>query len=270
MLESWFGFSLFRRGQNSLELTAEGKALLPTLKAALDSIAQVAGELRDDNHTRRVRIAAYPNLAMKWLVPRLARLRARVPNAEIEIVTKIRPLPELFAECDLVIRTYEDAAQFSFDYLFAAELFPVSAPGLVTEENPCPADLLRYPLLRLRHSPHDWRLWFESVGVKMGEPSRTLWFDSQAVMMEAVRYEHGIALARSPFDDRAVAEEALRRLSPHSMTCDESWYVITPAALRRGTVWDVKAALLEEANDNGALASPVALQPAGAAARPRR
>jgi len=247
VLEAWFGFALFQRGKNSLELTREGEALLPPLKVAFDSIAEVSGQLRGDQRAGRVRIAAYPNLALKWLVPRLALLHERVPGIEIEITTAIKPLPELFTQCDLAIRTYEHAPQFSFDRLLTAELFPVAAPGLVSERDPSPQALLRYPLLQLEHAPGDWRSWFEAVGHHLDEVARTLWFDSQAVMIEAARHGHGIALARSPFDDRDVADGVLHRLSPISVVCDESWYVIAPEALRRGKAWDVKHALLDEA-----------------------
>jgi len=247
VLEAWFGFALFQRGKNSLELTREGEALLPTLKVAFDSIAEVAGELRRDHRAGRVRIAAYPNLALKWLVPRLARLHEKVPDVQIEIVTAIKPLPELFTQCDLAIRTYEHAPQFSLDRLFRAELFPVAAPGLLADPSPDPRSLLRFPLLQLEHAPLDWPAWFDAAGIHLEEVARTLWFDSQAVMIEAARHGHGIALARSPFDDRDVAEGLLQRLSPVSVACDESWYVIAPAALRRGKAWDVRQALLEEA-----------------------
>lgn len=247
MLESWFGVALFQRGKNSLELTADGSSLLPGLKVAFDSLAEVAGELRRGPGLRRVRIAAYPNLAMKWLTPRLARLRDRVQNIQIEIVTTIKPLPELFTECDLAIRTKEEAAQFTFEFLFDAELFPVAAPSLVREDEPTPRDLLRYPLLQLKHAPHDWRTWFEKAGVPMEGAIQTLWFDSQAIMIEASRHGYGIALARTRFDDRDVDAGILRRLSTIRMPCAESWYVIAPATLRRGKVWEVRNALLEEA-----------------------
>src|SRR5690606_13487162 len=131
------------------------------------TIAEVAAELRQESRISLVRIGAYPNLAMKWLVPRLKQLRARVPGTEIEIGTKVQPLPELFTECHLAVRTYEDAPQFSFEPLFTAELFPVAAPGLVTQPDPTARDLLNYPLLALRHASNDWRHWFEACDIEL-------------------------------------------------------------------------------------------------------
>ncbi|MGE4337761.1 MAG: LysR substrate-binding domain-containing protein [Pigmentiphaga sp.] len=246
VLEAWVGAPLFERGPNSLRLTSHGSELLPTLRAAFDTLAEGAANLRNDTTGRRVRIAVYPNFAMNWLVPRLPRLREALPDVELEVLTTSEPLGALFNRADLAVRVYEHAPQYAFEFLFAAELFPVgaSADDLEGAVRKDPAALLRLPLLHLTHSAEDWRLWLLAAGVRDPQPQAAMWFDSQAVMIQAVAHGMGVALARSPFDEAAVAAGRLRPLHPLRVSCKHGWYVITPRTLRRGRASAVRDWLL--------------------------
>lgn len=249
VLEEWFGFPLFQRQHNSLELTGKGRTLLPLLKVAFDALSEATEAVRDEDRLQRVRIASYPNFAMKWLVPRLSDLRERMPTLEIEIITSSEPLLQLFHHVDLAIRVYEDAPQFTFDPLFSARLFPVAAPRLVAAGKRAisdPAELLEMPLLHLTHSPEDWRVWFDAAGVSSAQPKSAMWFDSHAVMIEAARRGLGVALGRSPFDDEAVANGRLHELFPLRVSGNHGWYVIAPSTLRSGRAAAVRDWLLAQ------------------------
>lgn len=248
-LESWLEFPLFQRQQNSLVLTDKGKILLPTLRVAFDTISEVTLALRAEHDAQRVRIAAYPNFAMNWLLPRISDLRQRMPALEIEILTSSEPLSQLFNHADLAIRVYEDNPQFSFDLLFSAQLLPVAAPRLMASHGraiTAPSDLLQFPLLHLTHSPEDWRVWFAAAGIPYPQPTGIMWFDSHAVMIEAARRGLGVALARSPFNDEDIASGRLHELVPLRVSCNHGWYVITPNALRGGRVAAVRDWLLTQ------------------------
>jgi len=247
-LEAWVGAPLFERSHNSLQLTAHGHELLPVLRAAFDTLAEGAADVRNDTTGRRVRLAVYPNFAMNWLVPRLPRLREKLPDVELEVLTISEPLGTLFNRADLAVRVYENAPQYSFDFLFAAELFPVGSPSDDPEGKTRrdPAALLQLPLLHLTHSPEDWRLWLQAAGVRDPQPQAAMWFDSQAVMIQAVSQGLGIALARSPFDEGAVASGYLRVLHPLRVSCKHGWYVITPRTMRRGRASAVRDWLLSQ------------------------
>ncbi len=250
VLENWLGVDLFQRQHNFLVLTPQGEQLLPGLKVAFDTLAEATGEVRADAGQRQVRIAAFPNVALNWLVPRLDAMRQAFPDVAIDVRTITAPLPELFRRVDLAVRVYEHAPQYQFDFLFAAELFPVASPrleGLPRRLPMSPAELLTLPLLHLSHFPEDWRIWSQAAGLQGATPRVALQFDSQAVMMAAAERGLGVALARSPFDDEAVRAGRLRVLHPVRVPCPEGWYVITPATLRHGKVSAVRDWLLAHA-----------------------
>lgn len=250
LLENWLGVTLFQRQHNFLILTPLGEQLLPGLKVAFDTLAEATGEVRAEGGQRPVRIAAFPNVALNWLVPRLQDLRATFPDLVFDVRTLTGPLPELFRTADIALRVYEHAPQYRFDFLFAAELYPVASPSLLgMRRTPMsPAELLSMPLLHLSHFPEDWRIWSQAAGVSGVEPDVAMQFDSQAVMMAAAERGLGVALARSTFDDDVVRSGRLKVLHPVRIACPERWYVITPATLRHGKVSAVRDWLLTSAN----------------------
>src|SRR3972149_729105 len=78
-LEEALQIQLFRRFNRRLMLTDAGQTYLPALTAALDQIDAATRRLRADDDTGGLKISVATSLAAKWLLPRLARFRARYP-----------------------------------------------------------------------------------------------------------------------------------------------------------------------------------------------
>ena len=72
LLETRIGFALFERHANRLELTWQGKALLPGLTTAFDSIANLTAQVASMSAVPVLTVGVGLSFAMRWLIPRLA------------------------------------------------------------------------------------------------------------------------------------------------------------------------------------------------------
>src|SRR5690242_230802 len=76
-LEQQLGAALFRRLPQGVELTAQGRVLLPELTASFERIAKAARQVADSD--RELRVGCAPTLGSRWLVRRLGRFLNRNP-----------------------------------------------------------------------------------------------------------------------------------------------------------------------------------------------
>jgi LysR family transcriptional regulator, carnitine catabolism transcriptional activator len=86
-LEVQIGARLFDRTTRSVELTAEGQALLEPARGLLRATAHAVADVRDHAARRRGRVALalLPSLAAGWLPPLLADFRAAHPGIELDV-----------------------------------------------------------------------------------------------------------------------------------------------------------------------------------------
>src|SRR3954471_2430392 len=77
LLEGRLDFPLFERHANRLTLTWQGKALLPGLTGALDSIATLVAQVSSQSTLPLLTIGVGPSFAMRWLIPRLSHFQGR-------------------------------------------------------------------------------------------------------------------------------------------------------------------------------------------------
>src|ERR1700675_3213122 len=72
LLEEHLGAALFRRLTRALELTAQAQAMLPKVREGLESLNAAVDQVRKREDPCALTVMAPPNLAARWLVPRLA------------------------------------------------------------------------------------------------------------------------------------------------------------------------------------------------------
>jgi LysR family transcriptional regulator, glycine cleavage system transcriptional activator len=82
LLEQHLGVALFHRRAHGVELTGQGRALLPELTASFERIGLAARKVAAD---REIRVVAQPTLAARWLVPRLQRLHDLHPDLRVSL-----------------------------------------------------------------------------------------------------------------------------------------------------------------------------------------
>ena len=85
LLEEELGVLLFRRLVRKVELTDQGRLLLPALAGAFAQIADAAGKVAAKK--TELRVAVGPSFSLRWLVPRLHRFRAKNLGFAVHLTT---------------------------------------------------------------------------------------------------------------------------------------------------------------------------------------
>src|ERR1700735_5554235 len=79
LLEDWLGVPLFERRTRGVALTDQGADLLTDVSSALARLTSAAARLRGPQSARRVsgvvRVNVLPSIALRWLLPRLAKFQ---------------------------------------------------------------------------------------------------------------------------------------------------------------------------------------------------
>jgi DNA-binding transcriptional LysR family regulator len=231
LLEARIGFTLFERHANRLELTWQGKALLPGLTAAFDSIANLTAQVASLSAVPVLTVGVGPSFAMRWLIPRLADFQTAHPDIEVRIATggATNPIGADWT-CGIVLGDGQWAG-FDAQMLFSADLFPVCAPAIARRLHH-PGDLRKEVLLQVAHSLEDWLLWLQAAGLKLRPEKRGPRFDTYALALQAAVDGLGVAIGLRPYvaDDLA----ARRLVAPFALTVPKgkAWYLICPPARR--------------------------------------
>ena len=201
-LEERLGAALFHRLPRGLALTDEGQALLPELRGSFDRIALLLERFDPGGGREVVTLGAVGSFALEWLLPRLADFEAKHPEIDLRLSTNNNRVDIAEEGLDFALR-FGDGAWHGTeaDKLFGAALTPLCAPEVAARLKE-PADLAGETLLR-SYRVGDWPAWFDAAGLEP-LPLRGPVFDSSALMVEAARRGHGVALAPARLFERAI------------------------------------------------------------------
>ena len=84
-LEDHLGRELFIRTPNSFALSEEGEAFAVVVQQALGEIALAASEVTSEKTQHTLNISSSPNMAIKWLMPRLGDFYQTHPDISITL-----------------------------------------------------------------------------------------------------------------------------------------------------------------------------------------
>lgn len=207
-VEGWAGTALFERRSHGVRLTAEGRRLLPEFSSAFDAMGSAIRALRDVSPDRVVTIAALPSIAQLWLQPRLAQLRAAMPDVNLSIVVTETP-PDL--ERDLYDLSFfmRDPSDCPSGVILAQDtLTPVCAPPIAANLSN-PSDLAQVTLLHDEVWRNDWAVWAHSTGVNLGRPEQGPRFSLYSMAVEEAKAGAGVLIGHSALIGPALAAGTL-------------------------------------------------------------
>jgi len=184
LLEEELGVVLFQRRPHGVELTAQGRALLPELTASFERIARAARQVAEGD--RELRVACQPTLAARWLVRRLSGFQEFRPGTHVTLGLMCGYDDFVRGGFDLGVVPYEAGlgrpAGLEMVLLRREALAPVCAPALLEGAGALgrPEDLARHALLHPCTDRQDWRKWLraaklpEQIAEEGGQAFQTL------------------------------------------------------------------------------------------------
>lgn len=86
-LEKEVGFPLLQRSHNGIQLTAQGRRLMPAIREFLRANANLENEIQAiaEQKAEVIRIAAYASIAMHWMPEILYRFRRVCPETNVDL-----------------------------------------------------------------------------------------------------------------------------------------------------------------------------------------
>jgi len=193
-LEAHVGRPLFERRHHELKPTPEGARLFTQIAPHFDAIGRVLGDVRSDRE-RSLAIGVPPSYASAWLLPRLARFRARYPDIALRFDSSGAPFEKLGASLDAIIVFAETVPEGADSHELKPQAgFAVCAPGLVAPGTPVREALRDHSLLLHGGLSKVLPLWLQAMGLDENAITRTEQYDSGPMLIAAAEAGLGIAL----------------------------------------------------------------------------
>ena len=216
-LEDILGVALLRRKAN-LELTDEGKRLLPVLTDAFDRIDVVVAGFKRQSRKPPLTLSLPPTFARRMVLPLLPEFQKQNPDLEIRIETPPVNVDFRNSGHDLAVffGEVESPPEMIVDLLMSDQFAPLASPALAKEAKwPDLATMAaKAQLLHIRQGNDpwfDWRLFVRQTGLQGVRVERGLVLETADQAVQSACSGGGVALA----DPRLFQDEiAQGRLTP--------------------------------------------------------
>jgi LysR family transcriptional regulator, glycine cleavage system transcriptional activator len=240
-LEDYLQTPLLRRNGRGVQLTLEGKQLLPGLRRGLGELETALQQIRQERESGTVNVTTLSSFLQKWLTPRLADLHARHPEIDFRIQTSSEVMDFARTDFHAAIRLGSGdypglrSEKFLDEYLVA-----VASPAVLAKYGPLSngTDLASMPLLH--GTEIDWGSWSAGDAESLTRLRGTFIDDSAALLgatVEGVGF--GIlrwTLAAGELQAGRVVL-ASERIMPHRFAyhfvCPEGYMVLPKVAALR-------------------------------------
>ena len=232
-LEDYLQVTLFRRNARSIELTAEGESLLPSVRIALDELRRAVQRLKADRSAGPLNVSMLASFLQRWFVARLPGFSKACPDIDLRIHTGGELVDFTTSDFHVAIRYGKGVwPGLKATKLFDDWLLPVASPALLRKlgEVECAKDLARYTLLHSDSEP--WTLWTLEGAAENAE--RGVALDDSAAILSAAEHGQGLALARWSLVARDIETGRLvtvsRKWVPHTrgyfFVCPENYLTL--------------------------------------------
>ncbi|AOK17211.1 LysR family transcriptional regulator [Burkholderia cepacia] len=218
-LEAHLGVALLQRGYRKIAFTPEGERLFRVADAALHGLQDTVASLAATRERQPVTITASIGVTALWLLPRLGRLQARLPEIDLRVAANDKVLDLRAEGIDLGIRYCpRDRAPAGALHLFDEIVVPVAHPAHAARPIADAAALAGHVLLEFDGPPQpqlQWRTHLLAAGLGDARPKGVLRFNQYDQVIQAAIAGQGVALGRLALVAPMLADGRLAVLGPH-------------------------------------------------------
>ena len=234
-LESQLGVPLFQRVHRAVVLTDIGERFHSEVTLGLSRIQKAAEDIRTKGRESNVTLAASTAFASMWMLPRLAKLRADLPDIDLRIQTSMRDLNLEDEPIPLAVRGGDPAMWPRYHAAPLAEeiVNAVATPAFIDAHGfpQTPGDLLQHNLIHLEEPVRracDWSEWFASAGYTYPAQGKRLAINDYVLVLQAVFSGEGIALGWEHLIAPQIRSGALVPVGGHVLRTGHAFYVVWP------------------------------------------
>jgi LysR family glycine cleavage system transcriptional activator len=239
-LEDHLGIPVFIRTGRGLQLTNEGKAILPGILEGFDQLRMALSLIGPQGEENVLTLSVAPSFAAKWLSPRLDAFTQTHPNIDIRILATDQLVDFAVDDVDIAIRYGSGVYPgLTSEHLLAERVFPVCAPKLLEGHADHPLDLLRSQTLLHDDSPDqdktcpDWRMWLRAARISGVDWRRGPRFNQSSMVLEAAVAGRGVALAKATLAAADLAAGRIVKLAEIDQPVEFAYYLVYPAERRQ-------------------------------------
>jgi LysR family glycine cleavage system transcriptional activator len=227
--------ALLRRKAN-LELTDEGKRLLPVLTDAFDRIDVVVAGFKRQSRKPPLTLSLPPTFARRMVLPLLAEFQRQQPDLEIRIETPPVNVDFRNSGHDLAVffGEIETPAEMIVDLLMSDQFTPLASPALVKDSRwPDLATMAaKAQLLHIRQGNdpwYDWRHFMRQTGLPNIRVERGLVLETADQAVQSACSGGGVALADPRLFEEEIAQGRLVQAFDVMVNSGRHYYLLTRA-----------------------------------------
>ena len=232
-LEDYLDAKLFLRNSKSMELTQQGKQLLPFLTDMFDRLAVLTADVQGSS--ARLRIKLPPTFAIRWLIPRLEQFELLHQDITVLVSTGWNPVNFDAEDFDAGIVCASDLGRYDSsvrqELIVQEQVTPVCSPALLKKGPPLkePSDLFNYKLLHGTELFDVWKAWFSTLGITVPSDAKTQMFDLMDTAQQAALRGYGIAVATPQFLTEEISHHLITLPFPELSPALSGYFLVVPS-----------------------------------------
>jgi LysR family glycine cleavage system transcriptional activator len=231
-LESHLGRKLFVRSNRQVQLSEDGRRLLPDVQQGFDALARGVTRLQEDPQPNILNISMMQSFAFRWVVPKLTSFQEAYPDVSVRLDPNNEIMPFEESNLDLAIRFgLGEYVGLESRFLMADKFCLVCHPALAREDMQ-PEEFAMLPMLEENSSDIRlaWQHFFKLKGVDGEQYKRVLRVeDSSSMIVEAALAGQGMAMLRYSLIYEQLQRKQLVKLFDYEYPCEYGYYLVAPA-----------------------------------------
>ena len=193
-LEHYFGNELFTRKGNDYLLNTRGRELFAAVEVPFETLAEAFLD-KSGPRKKAIHVGVPASFATAWLIPRLAKFKAELPDISLQIDTSGSPIAKLGQTYDAaIVFAQKDGAAVEFESLRPQGAFAIAQEGFVDPLSGIRSMLSSKTLLVHGDLPDILNLWLEEMRIPKSFPIQTEAFSDGSLLVAAAQSGMGVAI----------------------------------------------------------------------------